>query len=204
MYTRVVLAERGIEPTLLHIEDFAEFSGPDRRIGQIHFLCASIASSLGFGPIYLGMERADLLLGQNAFMRSYVERHPVFADWWSEYQPEHPLVTICGDLHKEQIIAWLHERSITVTGTCDQLSGGRWCGDCYKCFEAFYSAKAVGIDLGIRLARRAFERYYAEYRRYVDSGFSDNFNNAYHHYVRLQISYGLVFDPESDCRGDRV
>jgi hypothetical protein len=203
-YTKAVLDEQGISPALLHIEDFPLFTGPDRRIGQIHFLCAAIASSLGYGPVYLGMERNDLLLGATPFMRGYVERHPFFASWWSEYQPEHQVITLCGHQHKEEIIAWLHERSIPVTGTCDRLRGGAWCGDCYKCFEAFYSAKSVGVDLGIPLARSGFDRYYGEYRRYLDSGFADNFNNAYQHYVRLQISYGLTFDPRSDCREDAM
>jgi hypothetical protein len=199
-FALVQLEARSISPALLHIEDYPVFSGPDRRIGQIHFLCAVVASSLGYGPIYLGMERNDLLLGASEFMRGYVERHPVFADRWSEYQPEHAVLTLCGDWHKEEIISWLHERAIPITGTCDRLQGGAWCGDCYKCFEAYYSAKAVDVDLGIRLTCAAFDRYYGEYRRYVESGFADNFNNAYQHYVRLQVSYGLAFDRKQDCR----
>jgi hypothetical protein len=201
-YTRAVLADRGIEPTLLKISDFSVFTGPDRRHGQIHFLCAVVAASLGYSPIYLGMERQDLLLGSAPFTRGYVERHPLFAEKWSAYQPEHEVRTVCADLNKEQIIQWLDGRGIRITGTCDRLSGGAWCGDCYKCFEAFYTAKAVDIDLGIRLTRSAFERYHGEYRRYVDSGFTDNFNNANQHYVRLQITYGLVFDPAVDCGED--
>ena len=200
-YTRAVLAEQGLEPALLNIADFPVFTGPDHRIGQIHFLCAVVAASLGYGPVYLGMERNDLLLGATPFMRGYVERHPLFAWHWSAYQPTHEIRTVCADLHKEEIIQWLHQRDLRITGTCDRLDGGAWCGDCYKCFEAFYSAKAVGIDLGIRLTRAAFDRYYAEYRHFVDSGFTDNFNNAYQHYVRLQISYGLHFDPVGDCEG---
>jgi hypothetical protein len=198
-YTRTVLADRGTFPQLLDIGDFPAFGGPDRRLGQIHFLCAAISASLGHEVAYLGMERQDLLLGPTAFSRGYVERHPVFAARWSEYQPRHRLQTICAELHKEQMIRWLHEREIQITGTCDGLSGGAWCGDCYKCFEAFYTAKAVGIDLGIPLTRGAFARYHSEYRAYVDSGFVDNFNNAYQHYVRLQISHQVDFEPDRDC-----
>ena len=201
-YTRMMLAEQGIVPTLLDIADFPVFSGPDRRVGQIHFLCAAVASGLGCGPIYLGMERNDLLLGADGFTHGYVERHPLFARHWSAYQPEHPVVTVCGDLFKEEIISWLHQRRVPITGTCDRLTGGEWCGDCYKCFEAFYTAKAVDIDLGIRLTRAAFDLYHGEYRRYVDSGFRDNVNNAYQQYVRLQIVYGLTFDRSGDCRRD--
>lgn len=201
-YTKAILDQQGVAPTLLRIEDHPVFTGPDRCFGQIHFLCAVIASALGHGPIYLGMERHDLLLGATPFRRGYVERHPLFARRWSQYQPEHPMITLCGDLHKEEIITWLHEHDIPITGTCDRLRGGAWCGDCYKCFEAFYSAKAVGIDLGVRLTRAAFDRYHGEYRRYVDSDFVDNVNNAYQHYVRLRISYGLTFDPRSDCGQD--
>ncbi|GAA1938416.1 GNAT family N-acetyltransferase [Kitasatospora viridis] len=202
-YVKAVLEEQGIKPTLLDIADFDLFKGPDRRIGQVHFLCASIAASLGYGPIYLGMERADLMLGASEFMRGYTERHPYFADWWSRYQPEHQVITLVGGMHKEEIISWLHERGIGVTGTCDNAIPGRaWCGDCYKCFEAFYTAKPVGIDLGIPLTRAAFDRYHVEYRRFVDSEFTDNYNNAYQHYVRLQITYGPIFDPDVDCQDD--
>jgi hypothetical protein len=202
-FVRTLLEARGVSPTLLRIEDYPVFTGPDRRIGQIHFVCAVVASALGYGPIYLGMERNDLLLGSSPFMRGYVERHPVFAERWSEYQPDHPVLTLCGNRHKEGIISWLHERAIPITGTCDRLHGGQWCGDCYKCFEAYYSAKAVGVDLGVRLTAAAFDLYHGEYRRYVESGFVDNVNNAYQHYVRLQVSYGLTFDRRSDCRGTR-
>lgn len=191
---------RDAAPTILRIEDFPVFFGEDRRIGQIHFLCAAVAAGLGFGATYLGVERNDLALARNATARQYLERTPAFLEGWSRYQPEHPLRSACSHLHKEEIIAWLRERAIPITGTCDRLRGGRWCGDCYKCFEAFYTAKAVGIDLGIPLTRRAFERFHGEYRRYVESGFMDNFNNAYQHYVRLQITYHLKFDFDCDCR----
>jgi hypothetical protein len=108
--------------------------------------------------------------------------------------------TVAGGLHKEEMITWLHERGIPILGTCDRLTDGAWCGECYKCYEAFYSAKAVGIDLGIPLTRQAYELYHAEYERFVASGFTDNFNNASQHYVRLQITYGPLFDPDADCR----
>lgn len=195
---------RGASPAILRIEDFPLFQSKHRRIGQIHFLCAAVASALGFNPIYLGVERNDLLLGKNRLSRQYVERTPGFLKAWSQYQPEHRLVSACSNLHKEEIIVWLHEKNIQITGTCDRLRNGQWCGDCYKCFEAFYAAKAVGIDLGIPLTRRGFDQYYGEYRRYVDSGFQDNFNNAYQQYVRLQIVYNLTFDPEKDCQLDHA
>jgi hypothetical protein len=190
---------RQLNPVLLNIADYPVFNSGHRRIGQIHFLCAAIAAVLGFRRTYLGIERTDLLLAHNEFSRGYLERTAEFTRRWSAYQPEHTLHTVCGDLHKEEIIQWLTERNIPITGTCDRYRGGRWCGDCYKCFEAFYTAKAVGIDLSIPLKREAFQRYYAEYRRYVDSGFADNFNNAFQHYARLQITYQVTFDPDTDC-----
>jgi hypothetical protein len=189
-----------LKPDILRIEDFPVFLSEHRKIGQIHFLCAAIAASLGYSTTFIGVERNDLLLADNAFARRYLERTPEFADAWSEYQPNHRLVTVCSHLHKEEIIRWLAERQIKITGTCDSYRGGRWCGDCYKCFEAFYSAKAVAVDLGIPLTRRAFDQYYSEYRRFVESDFTDNFNNAHAHYTRLQIMYQLRFDPDLDCR----
>ncbi len=187
-------------PEILRIEDFPVFFGEHRKIGQIHFLCAAIAASLGFTLTFIGVERNDLLLAHNPFSRRYLERSPAFVEAWSGYQPEHQLVSVCSHLHKEEIISWLDKRELKVTGTCDTYRGGRWCGDCYKCFEAFYSAKAVGVDLGIRLTRRAFDQYYSEYKRFVESDFTDNFNNAYQHYIRLQIMYHLRFEPDVDCQ----
>jgi hypothetical protein len=183
----------------LQIEDFPVFASEHRKIGQIHFLCAAVAASLGFRRTYLGVERQDLVLAHNEFARGYVERTPDFIAAWSAYQPEHELVTVCGHLAKEDILRWLCERGIPITGTCDRLRGGRWCGDCYKCFEAFYTAKAVGLDLGFRLSRRGFDQYHGEYRRFVESDFTDNYNNAYQHYARLQILYHVKFEPEGDC-----
>lgn len=190
---------RDLKPDLLHIEDFPVFFGEHRKIGQIHFLCAAIAASLGYATTFIGVERNDLLLANNTLSRRYLERSSAFIDEWSNYQAEHKLVSVCSHLHKEEIISWLVEHRVKITGTCDKYRGGSWCGDCYKCFEAFYSAKAVGVDLGIPLTRRAFNEYYSEYRRFVDSDFTDNFNNAYQHYARLQIMYHLRFEPERDC-----
>ncbi|MEU7225651.1 hypothetical protein [Streptomyces chrestomyceticus] len=198
-YSLHVLRERGVEPDLLHIEDFDVFEGPDRKVGQIHFLCAAIASGLGYREIYLGMERDDFLLTPTKKAQRYTERHPVFAQWWSSYQPSHMTRTVCGHLEKEEIIRWLVERKIPITGTCDHYDDGTWCGECYKCFEAFYFAKAVGLDLGIRPVRASFEEYYSEYQRYLDSRFTDNFNNSYHRFSRLQMQYGMPIDLDRDC-----
>jgi hypothetical protein len=196
-YTLAQIKE--LHPVILRIEDFDLFRGEHRKIGQIHFLCAAIAASLGFALTYLGVERNDLLLANNPSSRSYVERSESFVQAWSRYQPEHRLASVCSHLHKEEIVKWLDVQGLKITGTCDRLSGGPWCGECYKCFEAYYAAKAVGVDLGIRLKRHAFDRYHGEYKRYLDSGFTNNFNNAYQFYVRLQIMYHLRFEPELDC-----
>lgn len=186
-------------PDLLSIHDYEVFSGPDRKIGQIHFICAAIAAGLGYKAIYLGMERDDFLLAHSKKAQGYVERHPSFATHWTAYQPDHQLHTLCGGLDKEEIILWLSRNDVKITGTCDNLDEGRWCGECYKCFEAFYFAKAVGVDLGIPLSREHFYDYYGKYQRYVASGFTDNFNNSYHRFARLQMRYLIEFDPEVDC-----
>ena len=190
---------RSLRPDLLSIDDFAVFTGPDRRIGQIHFLCAVVGASLGYERIYLGVERNDLLLSRDARACQYVERTPEFLSAWSSYQPSHRLLSVCSFLQKEEIIQYLHENGIRITGTCDRLDNGAWCGDCFKCFEAFYTAKAVGIDLGFRLTQAGFERCYNEYHAYVESQFRDNYNNAYAHFVRLQLFHHVTFDCASDC-----
>lgn len=192
---------RDEKPDLLSIEDYEVFTGPDRRIGQVHFICAAVAAGIGYRTIYLGMERDDFLLSRAKQAQQYAERDPLFTEKWSGYQPLHELRTVCGHLPKEEIIRWLAECGILITGTCDRRTGGSWCGECYKCFEAFYFARAVDVDLGIRLVRTSCERYYAQYRRYVDSRFADNFNNSYHRFVRLQMQYHITIDPEQDCAG---
>jgi hypothetical protein len=191
---------RSESPVLMRIEDHPIFSGEDRSIGQIHFLCVALSAAKGFGRTYLGVERNDLLLAANPHAQRYVERTPSFLAAWSRYQPGHRASSVCSRLHKEEIIRWLHARRIAITGTCDRPNAGRWCGNCYKCFEAFYTAKAIGIDLGFALTAGGFDRYLAEYRRYVASEFADNYNNAYAHYVRLQITYGLRFERDHDVR----
>lgn len=189
---------RPLNPVLLKIEDYPVFQGEHRRIGQIHFLCAALGSAAGFCRVFLGVERDDMLLSNNPQARRYLERTPVFLDAWSRQHPEHRVDSVCRHLYKEQILLKLRERSLQITGTCDRYRGGRWCGECYKCFEAFYTAKAVGLDLGIRLAGASCARYMEEYRTYVASEFRDNYNNVYQHYARLQIVHGLRFEPERD------
>ena len=196
-YSLQILQDR--DPDLFSIDDFEVFTGPDRQIGQIHFICAAITAGLGYQTAYLGMERDDFLLARCRKAQHYVERHPIFAARWSAYQPQHQLHTVCGDLDKEEMILWLYKNGIKITGTCENLDQGRWCGECYKCFEAFYFAKAVDIDLGFKLSRAHFGDYYGKYQRYVSSGFTNNFNNSYHRFARLQIVHQVKFEPDLDC-----
>lgn len=191
-------------PVLLRIEDYPVFSSRHRRIGQIHFLCAVLSASLGFKKTYMGVERNDLLLAHSPPSRCFLERAPAFLDAWSEYQPNNRMVTICGQMHKEEVLKWLWHRNIRITGTCDRFKNGTWCGDCFKCFELFYAAKAIGFDLGFKLTRRGFDQYFGEYDAYVVSGFRNNINNAYASFARLQILYHLAFDPENDCSDHRL
>lgn len=188
-----------LEPDLLSIDDFKLFSGSDRSFGQIHFLCAVVSATLGYNVSYIGVERNDLLLTKNATHQGFIERSPEFLDKWSSYQPNRQMHTICRDLHKEEILANLVAAGGKVTGTCDFFKDGRWCGGCFKCFEAFYTAKAIGVSLGISLDGKKCSRYYSEYERFIKSGFQDNYNNAYQYFVRLQIVYGLDMDSANDC-----
>jgi hypothetical protein len=196
------LAEiRPAEPDLLRIEDFDLFEGEHRRFGQIHFLCAGIAAALGYRTTYLGVERHDLLLPHTPAGGRYLERSPEFLDAWSAYRPENALKSVCRHLAKEEILRSVVQRGLPITGTCDRHKDGRWCGDCFKCYETFYTAKAANVSLPIRLRAEAFDRYQAEYLRYLRSGFVDNFNNAQQYFARLQIMYNIRFDREADCRG---
>ncbi len=191
---------RGQHPVLLRAEEFPAFASRHRHIGEVHFLCAALASAMGFSRIYLGVERHDLLLAKTRFAHGYVERHPSFLHAWSRYQPAHQLVSVCEQLHKEEILSWLIERDVKITGSCDRFKDGTWCGDCYKCFETWYTAKAVGHRLEmIPLSRWGWDQYHASYREYVDSGFRKNYRNAYQHFARLQMTYHLEFDREADC-----
>jgi hypothetical protein len=188
-----------LHPDLLSIEDYSVFWGPYRRLGQIHFICAVVGAQLGYKQIYIGVEKNELLLCRNAHSHSYVERDPIFLEHWNRYHPQNQLVSVCSHLHKEEIIKELYDLGILITGTCDNIKNG-WCGRCFKCFEAFYSAKVEGINLGFQLKKEAFNKfYYNEYQSYITSGFKENPHNALQYFVRLQITYGLEFDCEQDC-----
>lgn len=186
-------------PDLLNINDFELFSGPHRTIGQIHFLSAVQSASLGYEISYLGVERNDLLLTPHSLARGFIERSSEFLERWSIYQPNNQIRSVCSHLYKEQIIKWLIKKRIRITGTCDILKGGDWCGGCFKCFEAYYSAKAVGLSLGFKLDPKKSTRFFAEFNRFIQSNFQDNYNNSYQHFVRLQICYHLEIDPKKDC-----
>lgn len=187
-----------LKPELLSIDDYAVFSGPHRRVGPIHFICAAVSAQLGFRRIYLGVERNDPLLCRTAHARSFVERTPLFLERWNDYRTQNQLLSECSHLHKEEIISELHDCGIPITGTCDNMKNG-WCGRCFKCFEAFYSAKVNDIDLGVRLKEEAFDQFYGEYQRYIASGFKENPYNALQYFVRLQMFYGLEFERDRDC-----
>lgn len=188
-----------LNPDLLSIDDYPVFSGEHRRVGQIHFLCAVVAAQLGYKQIYMGVEKNDLFICRNAVSHSFVERNHLFIDYWNNYRPQHEIISVCSHLHKEELIKYLYELNIQITGTCDNIKNG-WCGECFKCFEAFYSAKVNNIDLGFKLKRKAFKSFYEqEYLSYINSGFKTNPYNALQYFVRLQISYGLEFSREEDC-----
>jgi hypothetical protein len=193
---------RKLNPDLLRIEDFDLFGGEHRRHGQIHFLCAAIAAALGYHLTYLGVERNDLLLPHIERGGHYLERGVAFLDAWSAYLGDRSLRSVCRDFTKEEILRMVAERGLRLTGTCDNCKDGNWCGDCFKCYEAFYAAKAVGVSLPVRLKRAAFDRYYSEYQNYMASGFRDNVNNAQQFFLRLQVIYGVRFDREADCSTD--
>ncbi|OLT60085.1 hypothetical protein [Moorena bouillonii] len=188
-----------LKPDLLSIDDYPVFSGPHRRVGQVHFLCAAVAAQLGYEKIYIGMERNDLFVCRNAVSHSFIERDPLFAQHWNKYCSGNEVISVCSHLHKEELIEYLHKNSIPFDGSCDNSNKG-WCRDCFKCFEAFYSAKVNNIDLGFKLTRSVFRNLYEqEYMTYVHSRFKENPYNALQYFMRLQISYGLDFSMEDDC-----
>ena len=197
-YTKFKLEDSQID--LLKIEDFSVFEGRHRKVGQIHFICAAISAALGYQTAYMGMERNDLLVPRIGIGRRYVERSPLFLEAWNKYLGNERIESLCKFLTKEEILMEVLDNGLTITGTCDNCKDGRWCGNCFKCYEAYYTAKAINRDLGFKLSADAFQRYFSEYKTFVDSYFSDNYNNAQQYFARLQILYGLKFDPKTDCK----
>jgi hypothetical protein len=183
---------------LLAIEDFPQFHGEDRKIGQIHFIAAAIGAALGYRTVHMGVERHDLLLTRRANGGRYVERSPAFLDAWSGALGDRELRSECRDMTKEDIFLELERLGLTPTGTCDRNKDGQWCGECFKCYEAFYTAKAVDCATGAWISPAAFDRYNHEYREYIESEFALNFNNAQQYFARLQIMYDLRFDRAQD------
>ena len=162
-------------------------------------MCAVVGAQLGYKHIYLGVEKNDLFVCRSVRAHSFIERHPLFIQQWSRYHPRNQIISVCSHLHKEDIIKELHDRGIPITRTCDNIANG-WCRRCFKCFEAFYSAKVNRIDLGFRLKNEAFDQFYGrEYCCYIESGFKENPYNALQYFVRLQIQYGLKFERDQDC-----
>lgn len=194
-------------PDLLHIDDFDLFRGRHRRYGQIHFLCAAIGAALGYRTTHAGVERNDLLLsrvvqGERFLGGLTIERTPEFMDRWTQYVGDRAFTSVCRDLTKEQVYLELDARGLEIRGTCDAFDDGTWCGSCFKCFEAFYSCKAVGLAPPVRLSCAAFDMFHAEYDRYVSSGFRLNTNNAAQYFLRLQVIYGMQFERDIDCDPD--
>lgn len=193
----------GAKVDLLSIDDFPVFSGPARAHGQIHFLCAAISAALGYRRAWLGVERHDLLLTRLGGGR-YVERSPEFLDAWNAYMGRERLQSLCRDLPKEEVLRRVLDRRLPLTGTCDNNKDGSWCCECFKCYEAYYTAKAIGRDLGFKLKRSAFRRFQHEYSVYLSSGFRNNFNNAQQYFLRLQAMHGTLFSEEEDCSAELV
>ncbi|WJS05555.1 hypothetical protein [Roseibium aggregatum] len=194
-------------PDLLSIRDFELFESRHRRYGQIQFLCAAIGAALGYRTTYAGVERNDLLLSRVVQRDRYlggltIERTPDFMDHWTEYVGDRAFTSVCRDLTKEQIYLELDSRGLKIKGTCDAFDDGTWCGSCFKCFEAFYSCKAVGLAPPTKLSYEAFDTFYAEYDQYISSGFQLNTNNAAQYFLRLQVIYGVQFERDRDCDPD--
>ncbi len=194
-------------PDLLAIGDFDLFEGRHRRYGQIHFLCAAIGAALGYRTTYAGVEKNDLLYSRVRIGDRYqggltIERTPEFMARWTAYVGDRAFTSVCSHLTKEQIYLELADRGLTIIGTCDTFDDGTWCGSCFKCFEAYYSCKAVGLEPPTKLSYQAFDTFHEEYARYVASGFRDNTNNAAQYFVRLQVIYGVQFERERDCDPD--
>jgi hypothetical protein len=196
-YTKHKLAAPEVEE--LKIEDFAVFQGRHRKVGQIHFICAALSAAMGYETAYLGIERHDLLIPKVGSGRRYVERSTSFLDAWNRYLADTRIDSLCSSLSKEEILERVLDNHLSITGTCDTHKDGRWCGDCFKCYEAYYTAKAIGRNLGFKLRPAAFDRYFSEYARYLESNFSDNYNNAQQYFARLRIMYDVTFDKSADC-----
>jgi hypothetical protein len=191
-------------PDLLSINDFELFRGRHRQYGQIHFLCAAIGAALGYRATHAGVERNDLLLSRVVKNDRYlggltVERTPEFMDRWTDYLGDRAFTSVCRDLTKEQLYLELNARGLQIKGTCDAFNDGTWCGSCFKCFEAYYSCKAIGLAPPTKLSYDAFDTFHDEYKQYLSSSFQMNVNNAQQYFLRLQVIYGVQFDRDRDC-----
>lgn len=190
---------RDLDPVLLSYEDYSGSVDQFRLGGQVHLILAVLAAHMGFSTTYLGVERNDLFLSVSQKARSMVERVPLFIDRWNDFHADHVLRTACADFHKEELLVKVLDAGHSTFSSCDRIAGG-WCTDCFKCYEAYYSAKAMGRDLGFKLSRRVYSEIHdGEYLEYLNSGFRVNRYNAQQYFVRLQILYGLEFDMAADC-----
>jgi hypothetical protein len=193
-----------LHPTLLRVEDYSNFLAlfynkeHDLENRQSNLVLACLSAAMGYSVTYLSIERDDLLIGVDRITGASIEHSPEFITTWNRYHPRHRLRSCCAHLHKEEIIRELLTNDVPFSN-CDNEKT-TWCRDCFGCFEAYYSAKAIGLELGFRLTSRIYDQIYGHaYADYLKSGFKNDPANILHYFVRLQIIYKLKFERSVDC-----
>jgi hypothetical protein len=146
---------------------------------------AAISASRGISVSYLGRSLDELAPSSRR----------EFMAVWNEFHPEHRLRSVCSSLHREEVLERVLDAGIAFS---DCVEGAEPCGDCLGCFELYYTAVAIGRDVGYKLTRRVSDEVCGHLQAYIASGFRLNHRDAMQRLVRLQMLYPLTFHPAAD------
>jgi hypothetical protein len=186
-----------LDPELL---DYREtIAGTDvetwRGSSPLHFVLAALTLRRGLSVAYLGLMRTASCGAPN---RAGGDDPLAFVRLWNSTHTAHRLRTVCGELTRDQVLLALGPDLARCTSSCRVHERER-CGRCAGCLATFLTARAVGIDLGVRASPAAVRELALRYRRYLRSEFASEPDNHLQYVVHLQMTYGLRLNDLDDC-----
>lgn len=198
-YTDTVIGH--LSPTSLRYDDFASDVEPLREGAPLLFVLAVLSAQRGTSCSYVGLAR-HAALGAPGRWRGWADPDAglEFIKRWNEFHPALRLRSVCSEITRERMLLALPPGLLHTLSGCGQSTTG-WCGDCTKCFDTFYAAKAVGHERPFRLSERIFEeRYLRHYRSWLASEFRSDPCNEQQFLAYLQMTYGVQFDRTTDVK----
>jgi hypothetical protein len=156
------------------------------------FTLAVLSAHRGASCAYVGVyRRAALAAPASPPGPADLDAALEFLARWNEFHPATQLRSVCSNLSRDELLAGLPPGAEHELEGCGGAEGV-WCGDCAKCFDTYYAAKAVGRPLRFRLSERIFaERYVNGYRTWLAGEFTGPPDAGFQLLARLALAYGL-------------